>query len=449
LPVLEGVDWRQVLKFLAALSAGMLRDGVLLRGFDVLNGWEAAQWLRERGGADDEAIACPLFQASYHYAFAYVDGQPQGKNIAAGAGMRGLMRMLFTYHGTIFQHMNGGMGEVFCAPFYEVLRDKVRFHFFHRLEALVPEGQGIAALQFLVQAEAKGGSAGYDPLLQVKMPDGRLRSCFPTGPLEERLANPQQVRGIDLESWWGSAGVGRGKTLVRGAKDDGFDLCVLAVPAGVLPFVSAPLAASPPWKSMLDAFATTPTVSAQLWRKDSARDYGGLTQDGLFTAYALPHSTWADISFQQAGEAALPHPSTLSILCGPVPVPPQGTRHDAGFPALEQQRAEQVTTAWLADHAAAALPGAAPQGSYDPALEYERYARMNSDPVSLYVLTPKGTVGSRLRCDASGYDNLLLAGDWTRNNLDMGAVEGAVQSGRLCARALCGFPQDVYGERDV
>ncbi|MDB5857055.1 MAG: hypothetical protein JWQ76_744 [Ramlibacter sp.] len=447
LPVLQGADWRQVLKFLGATMLAMVADGVLVRGFDVVNDYEASQWLRERGGADDEAVSCPLFQAAYHYAFAYVDGQPQAKNIAAGAGMRGLLRMLFTYLGTVFQHMNGGMGEVVCVPYYEVLKARgVRFHFFHRVESLVPAGNTIGAIEFLVQADAKGGSSGYEPLVDAPVANGGVRRCWPTRPRESELNNPGPIRDIELESWWGSSGVGVKKTLHAG---EHFDRCILAIPAGVLPFISGGLSAGhPPWAKMLGAIATTPTVSAQLWRHDDG-NYGGLATEGLFTAYELPHSTWADISFQHVAETDRADQATISILCGPAPVAPPGTPHDGTFPAREQQRAADITEKWLRDHGATALPGASSNGAYDPALEYDRCVRLNSDPVSLYVVTPAGSVDSRLRCDQSGYSNLLLAGDWTRHNLDMGAVEAAVMSGRLCARALCGSPLEVYGERDV
>jgi uncharacterized protein with NAD-binding domain and iron-sulfur cluster len=64
------------------------------------------------------------------------------------------------------------------------------------------------------------------------------------------------------------------------------------------------------------------------------------------------------------------------------------------------------------------------------------------------VTTPAGSIHARLRPEESGVPNLFLAGDWTRNNFDMGAVEVAVQSARLCARAICGQPKNIYGESD-
>ena len=44
----------------------------------------------------------------------------------------------------------------------------------------------------------------------------------------------------------------------------------------------------------------------------------------------------------------------------------------------------------------------------------------------------------RLRPDESGYDNLVLAGDWTDNGLNAGCIEAATISGLQAANARAG-----------
>ena len=44
----------------------------------------------------------------------------------------------------------------------------------------------------------------------------------------------------------------------------------------------------------------------------------------------------------------------------------------------------------------------------------------------------------RLRADESGYDNLVLAGDWTDNGLNAGCIEAATLSGLQAANAVLG-----------
>jgi uncharacterized protein with NAD-binding domain and iron-sulfur cluster len=69
-----------------------------------------------------------------------------------------------------------------------------------------------------------------------------------------------------------------------------------------------------------------------------------------------------------------------------------------------------------------------------------QYLRVNVDPSDRYVLSLPGTARYRLRADASGYDNLVLAGDWTDNGLNAGCIEGAVVSGIQAANAVTGRP---------
>ena len=51
-----------------------------------------------------------------------------------------------------------------------------------------------------------------------------------------------------------------------------------------------------------------------------------------------------------------------------------------------------------------------------------------------------------LRADASGFENLVLAGDWVRNGMNVGCVEGAVMGGMQAARAISGWPETIVGD---
>jgi uncharacterized protein with NAD-binding domain and iron-sulfur cluster len=54
-------------------------------------------------------------------------------------------------------------------------------------------------------------------------------------------------------------------------------------------------------------------------------------------------------------------------------------------------------------------------------------------------------VRNRLRADESGFSNLKLAGDWTRNRIDGGSIEAAVTSGMQAARAISGHSRNIRG----
>ena len=69
-----------------------------------------------------------------------------------------------------------------------------------------------------------------------------------------------------------------------------------------------------------------------------------------------------------------------------------------------------------------------------------QYWRANIDPNERYTLTVAGTLQHRLSPWQSGYDNLVLAGDWTYTGFNVGSFEGSVMSGKLASLTLSGAP---------
>ncbi len=51
-----------------------------------------------------------------------------------------------------------------------------------------------------------------------------------------------------------------------------------------------------------------------------------------------------------------------------------------------------------------------------------------------------GSTKFRLWPGESGFENLTLAGDWTRNDLNVGCVEATVISALLASRAISSYP---------
>jgi len=67
-----------------------------------------------------------------------------------------------------------------------------------------------------------------------------------------------------------------------------------------------------------------------------------------------------------------------------------------------------------------------------------QHVSVNIDPSDRYVQSVPGSDKYRLRSDESGYDNLVLAGDWTDSGMNAGCIEAAVMSGLQAANALLG-----------
>jgi hypothetical protein len=79
-----------------------------------------------------------------------------------------------------------------------------------------------------------------------------------------------------------------------------------------------------------------------------------------------------------------------------------------------------------------------------------QFWRANVDPSDHYVLSLPGTGRHRIKPGETGFDNLVIAGDWTDCGLNAGCVEAAVMSGRLAANALTGVPrlEEIVGYTD-
>jgi uncharacterized protein with NAD-binding domain and iron-sulfur cluster len=65
-----------------------------------------------------------------------------------------------------------------------------------------------------------------------------------------------------------------------------------------------------------------------------------------------------------------------------------------------------------------------------------QYVRANVEPSERYILSLPGTTKRRLPPERSGFENLFLAGDWTKTSINGGSVEAAVESGFRAADAV-------------
>lgn len=401
------------LNFAYANAAGHAIDRVGERGFDVLDDQDYRAWLA-RFLVDDDGLtlASPLTRFLYDAQFAYQDGDLARPDLAAGAALRVLTRMAFGWRGCLLWRMHGGMGDVVFAPIYTALRARgVAFRFFQRAEALEPaaDDRTIAAVRIAVQATVRGGPEAYVPLVDV----GGLE-CWPATPRWDQLAEPADEARARAFERCDDAPIRR-ETLRRG---DDFDAVVLAVPPAVLPRVAARLAeARPAWRSMLAGLRTVATQAVQWWTPRPLAPGDGL----LASTYATtPLNTLADMGHLLPYERAADDRGVV-YFCGPLaePVPRDSIRAIAA----EAARAAAIQRDTL-------TPGAPPPAPHAV------YARANTAAVDRFTLTPAGATATRLAPDASGYEGLALAGDWTRNGINFGNIESAVRSGLLAAAAI-------------
>jgi hypothetical protein len=125
--------WIQ-LDFARTALKGIVRDRVLERGFDALDGEDFIAWMR-RHGASHITLESALMRGLHDFVFAYENADPRRPNLAAGVALRLILRLTFTHKGALMWKMQAGMGDVVFAPLYEVLRRRgVQFRFFHRVK---------------------------------------------------------------------------------------------------------------------------------------------------------------------------------------------------------------------------------------------------------------------------------------------------------------------------
>jgi uncharacterized protein with NAD-binding domain and iron-sulfur cluster len=452
----------------AACAKGMIADRVLQDGFDPLDDQEWSAWVMKHG-ASRKALESAAGRCAYDYVFGLRGGitRFEDRAVAAGAAMRAMLRLLFTYKGSLFFKLNAGMGDIVFAPFYEAMKARgVKFRFFHRVTdlGLSADGRQIETISINRQATPKQGDE-YRPLFTT--PEGL--PCWPSTPLFDQLdeGDELQRRGIDLESYWSDW---KGEDLPPLRRGEDFDLVVLGISLGALPYLTQDLVRRlPPWKAMVDRVRCVATQAMQFWFKPPLAELGWPDPSGVLTAYYEPMDTWADMTFLLPRETWGPDgPGQISYFCSPFhptepPPTPAAGRAPSDYGARQLAAVKAGVGPWLDQRLPQILPDTAGRGgSFDRGLLFApgaktdaerldaQYFRVNVDPPSeLYVQSLPGSTRHRLAADGSGVDNLFLAGDWVRTGINAGCVEAAAMAGLQAARAISGRHIPIVGERDL
>ena len=444
-----------------ACVKGMIVDEVVVKGFDVIDEYEISDWLA-RHGAHPQSLDSACARGIYDYAFGFSRGKADQAHraIAAGTSLRGMCRLMFTYKGSYFFKMQGGMGDTVFTPFYKVLRQRgVKFEFFHKVTALEADAVTNRIARIRMQRQAEPIAAEYHPLVRVQGLD-----CWPSEADYAQLRQGAELRrkGIDLESSWADW-PGVAELQLECGKD--FDQVILGISAGALAEICADLVAQDPcWEAMLEHVKTTRTLACQLWLKTGTKALGWPLGQSILTCYEENFDTWADMSQLLPVEEwpAGHEPRSVAYFCGPMADDErQAPYSDPAYPQTQYQAVREQSRQWLQRNIGWTWPSMLkPDGSVNwdhlecageargEALFEQQYFRANIDPSERYVLSVPGSTRFRLRSDQSGFGNLFLAGDWTYNGINAGCVEAAAMSGMRAAAGLAGEQVEIVGETD-
>lgn len=451
----------EIIDIVLATMRGIIRHGLVYdrRGFDAIDDYDCRDWLRENG-ASQPSLDSAFVRGLHGLAFAHEDGSFERPSLAAGAALRGSLRMFFTYRGALFWKMTAGMGDVVFAPFYEVLKRRgVDFRFFHRLENVqladpsklgAGERPYVCALEFDVQAEVRGGD--YQALIDVHgLP------CWPSTPDYSQLVDGQRLEREewDFESFWDRRKI-RAETL---HVVDDFDAVVLAVGVGAIPHVCKEiLACDQRWRDMVKHVKTTATQAFQIWLRESSEELGWRYPLSSLSGFTQPFDTWADMAHLLREERWPVEPRGLAYFCSVLPDPPTPPDpNDGNYPAVRHEEVRRNAIRFLERDIAHLWPKAtgvsggfrwellvAPTLANRQGNDESRFAsqfwKANVNPTDRYTLALPGSARHRLSPLDNSYDNLTVAGDWTNCGHNTGCVESAFMSGRLAAHAICGRP---------
>jgi uncharacterized protein with NAD-binding domain and iron-sulfur cluster len=447
-----------------AAMKGLIDNGLVRWGklptpaeFFKLDGLDFRVWL-QKYGARSISVSSAYINGIYDLGFS-LPGE-----VGAGTAVNGTLRMVFTYKGAVMWKMQAGMGDTIFGPFYEVLQRRgVRFEFFSRVDELQlsADKKQIERIVIGRQVTLKDPAKGYRPLVDVKgLP------CWPSEPDYDQLVEGEELRasGQSLEDWWTTWKDPAPPAILK--RGDDFDQVILGCSVAILPYIAKQLIeASPPFGDMVKALGTRQTQAVQLWMSPDLKGLGWTGQSPVLDGYVEPLDTWADMSNLLVRESwpAGYEPKNLAYLVGGLsdeePLPPRSAH---GYTQRQEERVRADAQRWLETAAAGLWPKAATPterfnwsmlmgaGStvHGPARLDSQYWIAVMNPSDRYVLSLPNTVDKRLGTDGSGFDNLLLAGDWLLTGISAGSVEAATMGGMLASQKLCGRPARIIGGLD-
>lgn len=471
------------LDYFLTMLRGIIKDDVINKGFDQLDGENFSDWFARHGGSM-LTISSPLSMNTPNLSYQYPDGDTtRSPRMAAGAYLHWTLRE-FAYLGSFGWLFAAGTGDTVVAPLYLVLKNLgVKFELFHKVREITANAAGDAVDEVVidVQATPKDGAAGYQPLIDLPLAKfgGKTLPVWPDRPLYDQLAEGAKLKAadVDLESYW-TPWQPVGEKRLKAGRD--FDTLICGIAIGALPHLAPGLmAANPKWPQMVDAIKTVQTQTLQVWMKRTLKQMGlpfdFKNYDRLIGAtFVNPIDGVADFSDLIPMEAwpAQNMPQSLLYFSGATPqYGPQPPFSDHGYPAREYDRVKYQAQQYLQACMGALLPKAVSNVVHPPgdpigfdfselvcleddaatlgvARLDQQFWKPNIDPTERYTTSPPGSTQYRLKAWDSGFGNLVLAGDWIYTGLNVGSFEGACMGGKLAVHAVdpAAMPLDqVYG----
>ncbi len=454
---------------------GIIADDVYHNGFGYLNQWDFREWLRRHGADENFSVDAAPVRGFYDLVFGYEKGDFSRPNVEAGVALLAIIRIALCYSGGVMWKMQAGMGDTIFTPIYELLKRRgVNFHYFNKVDALLPDALGTDVEEILIteQVALAPGLTEYQPLVDVKG-----LGCWPSAPLYEQIAPEQaellKAHNINLESSWSNWGdiyqqaFGQPLPHRKLVKGEDFDKVIFGISVAALEHLCPQLLTlDNKLRICAEKVEAVATQAYQVWTDVpfSGLGWTDLPADGeepILSGFVEPYDTWAAMNQLLCREdwPAPTNPKNVAYFCSAMPVDQYPPTTEHGFPAHMKAIAKHNAIQHLTQDMYNLWPNIAEKGSFDWSaltdpdeqtgeLRFNaQYWRSNVDPSERYVLSLKNTSQYRLNTHDTCFENLYITGDWINTGVNAGCVEAAVMAGMETSRAICGYPEHINGEK--
>ena len=459
-----------LLDLAVTVAKGIVKDGLLEYGFDIINNQDLRQWLHKHGAMKD-AVNSYMVHMQYKLFYAYRNVNISEPDMEAGTSLKVYLTWYLCYNGIQVLDIKAGGGDVAFAPIYQVLKERgVKFKFFHRVKDLLlhPSDKSLVE-QIKLTKQVDLVNSDYSPLIDVKgLPS------WPNEPKYEEIDKEQayilQENNIDLESFWTDWPMIYQKkfhqplpeiTLKRGVD---FDIVVFGISVASLPFLcSQLLEASPSLRSTHQHVGTTASQITVVWFDISAQKY--ITPEYFMKELKFEFSdpmiyarrqitkfeNWERIGQNAQFSIWLTAMQNIEDI-------PSNSEHN--FLYRNKENAKKYALYQFENSFQTLLPELYNNGEFnwtvltDPenrvgmARFDAQYWRSNINPSDRYTQILTNTSQYRITTDGAGFDNVYFTGDWIQNGFNIGSIEGAVTAGMLTCRAISRYPDQIAWQDD-
>ncbi|MEM6687560.1 MAG: hypothetical protein AAF617_17415, partial [Bacteroidota bacterium] len=430
--------------------------------YESINHLDYREWLQHHG-ASEMLLSSAMVRFLYTGTFHNITGATQQGSLAAGVGLH-FLTLSMGYKGSFVWKFKAGTADTMITPIYLVLKNRgVKFKFFNKVEQVHYSNTGsIEKISMAEQVTLKDGT--YNPTYEFKGIE-----VWPGEPLYDQIVDEEAKKlkegDYDLEEAWCGWENARQLTLEKGTD---FDYAVLGIPIDVLGgdegICKEIIANNEAWNNMYTHVKSIPTMGMQLWIKPTLKELGMNLQDWGFPEGSLPNLvTYADPQYSYIDMSqVMPFedwnednkPGVLIYYTGsfldPEVVPPYS---DHNYPHQQKERVMRISEQWLRDKMGWFFPNATtleyPEGmKFDVIYDFGKNAttdygklqtqffRANVNPTDRYTLSLPGTNKYRLKTHETGFDNLVITGDWINFGVNVGYYEGAIVSGLQAGQAI-------------